>query len=76
MSENNLKHYLSLFESLDNSNINHFDKIVDQNIYFLDPFNEAKGLKGFKKIFNNTINNLQNPKFKIIHYLSSDNKVM
>ena len=39
IKKNNIDNYIKLFESLNLENLNKFDKLLDENIYFDDPFN-------------------------------------
>ena len=39
--KNNIENYVKLFESLNLENLNKFDKLLDKNIYFEDPFNKV-----------------------------------
>ena len=49
--KNKIENYVKLFESLNLKNLHKFDKLLDENIYFEDPFNKVYGIENFKKIF-------------------------
>ena len=70
--KNNFKKYLNLFENLHLSNIDNFRELLDNNIIFIDPFNNVKGIDNFIKIFKKNFRILENPKFKIINVASND----
>ena len=71
--ENNIYYYVRLFESLNLENLNKFDDLCDENIYFEDPFNKVYGIENFKRIFSNTLNKLDNVEFKVLNIISKNN---
>ena len=42
--KNNIDNYIKIFESLNLGNLNKFDELLDENIYFEDPFNKVYGI--------------------------------
>ena len=70
MKKNNLTKYLYLFENLEISNFYQFDKLIDKNIIFVDPFNNISGKENFKKVFKKSLQNVNNPKFKVLNLVS------
>ena len=73
IKKNNIEKYVKLFENLNLENLNKFDKLLDENIYFEDPFNKVYGITNFKKIFSNTLNKLDNVEFKVLNIISENN---
>ena len=73
IKNNNIENYIKLFESLNLENLNEFDKLLDENIYFEDPFNKVYGIENFKRIFFNTLNKLDNVEFKVLNIISKNN---
>ena len=73
IKKNNIEQYVKLFENLNLENLNKFDKLLDENIYFEDPFNKVYGITNFKKIFSNTLNKLDNVEFKVLNIISKNN---
>tara|TARA_Y100000022_G_C13149455_1_gene328709 strand:- start:54 stop:482 length:429 start_codon:yes stop_codon:yes gene_type:complete len=71
--KNNIENYIKLFENLNLENLNKFDELLDENIYFEDPFNKVNGIKNFKRIFSNTLKNLDDVKFKVLNIISKQN---
>ena len=71
--KNKIENYVKLFESLNLENLNKFDKLLDENIYFEDPFNKVYGIENFKRIFFNTLNKLDNVEFKVLNIISKNN---
>ena len=71
--KNRIEKYVKLFESLNLENLNKFDKLLDENIYFADPFNKVYGIENFKRIFFNTLNKLDNVEFKVLDIISKNN---
>ena len=72
IKKNNIEQYVKLFENLNLENLNKFDKLLDENIYFEDPFNKVYGIENFKKIFSNTLNKLDNVEFKVLDIISKN----
>lgn len=73
MTNKYLSEYLHLFENLKISNLDMFDRLIDKNIIFIDPFNNIKGNEEFKKLFKNTLLKTQEPKFHIQSIVSKQN---
>ena len=73
IKKNNIEKYVKLFKSLNLENLNKFDELLDENIYFEDPFNKVYGITNFKKIFSNTLNKLDNVEFKVLNIISKNN---
>ena len=73
MKKKKIKKYLLLFENLEISNINQFDKLIDKNIIFNDPFNKVIGKENFKIVFKNTLEKINDPKFKVLQIVSKNN---
>ncbi len=73
MNKKKIKKYLLLFENLEISNINQFDELIDKNIIFIDPFNKVIGKENFKKVFKNSLQKINGPKFKVLQVISKKN---
>jgi len=73
IKKNNIENYVKLFESLNLENLNKFDKLLDENIYFEDPFNKVYGIENFKSILSNTLKKLDNVEFKVLNIISKNN---
>ena len=71
--KNKIENYVKLFESLNLKNLHKFDNLLDENIYFEDPFNKVYGIENFKKIFSNTLTKLDNVEFKVLNIISKNN---
>ena len=71
--KNNIENYIKLFETLNLENLNKFDELLDENIYFEDPFNKVNGVENFKRIFSNTLKKLDNVEFKVLNIISKNN---
>ena len=59
--KNKIENYVKLFKSLNLKNLHKFDSLLDENIYFEDPFNKVYGIENFKRIFSNTLKKLVLP---------------
>ena len=73
IKKNNIKKYVKLFKSLNIQKLNKFDELLDNNVYFEDPFNKVYGIENFKRIFSNTLNKLDNVEFKVLNIISKNN---
>ena len=73
IKKNNIENYVKLFESLNLDNLNKFDVLLDENVYFEDPFNKVYGIENFKRIFSNTLNKLDNVEFKVLNIIFKKN---
>ena len=73
IKKNNIENYVKLFESLNLENLNKFDGLLDENIYFEDPFNKVYGIENFKRIFSNTLIKLDNVEFKVLNIIFKKN---
>ena len=73
IKKNNIEKYIKLFETLNLENLNKFDKLLDENIYFEDPFNKVYGIDNFKSIFSNTLKKLDSVEFKVLNIISKNN---
>ena len=70
-----IENYLNLFANLNEYNINDFDHLVTNDIIFVDPFNNIRGLNNFKKIFYHLLDNVKQPKFIIIDYAQKKDQI-
>ena len=75
MKKNIVKSYINLFSNLSPENINEFDNLISQDIIFVDPFNNIKGVNAFKNIFYHMFENVTDPKFLIVDYSISKKRV-
>ena len=71
--KNKIENYVKLFESLNLKNLHKFDKLLDENIYFEDPFNKVYGIENFKRILSNTLEKLDDVEFKVVNIISKNN---
>ena len=75
MEKSVVKKYIYLFSNLSADNINEFDNIISKDIIFIDPFNNIKGINAFKKIFYHMFKNVKEPKFFILDYSITKQRV-
>ena len=68
MNKENIKKYIKLFTELTPEKIILFDDLIDENIVFIDPFNNVIGSENFKKIFYHMFKNVKNPKFSVLDF--------
>lgn len=70
----NTEIYAAFFENIDEqTSINEFEKFIDINASFKDPFHEVKGLHKFYEVFQKMYKNLEEPRFKIEEILENKN---
>ena len=72
-NKNDIYNYIKLFETFKLENLNKFDDLLDENIYFEDPFNKVYGLENFKRIFSSTLQKLESVEFKVLNIISKNN---
>ena len=75
MEKSVVKKYIYLFSNLSIDNINEFDDIISEDIIFIDPFNNIKGIDAFKNIFYHMFKNIKEPKFFILDYSINSQRV-
>ena len=75
MEKSVVKKYIYLFSNLSPHNINEFDDIISEDIIFIDPFNNIKGIDAFKNIFHHMFKNVKEPKFFILDYSINKQRV-
>ena len=75
MDKNIVKNYINLFSNLKPQSIDGFDDLVSNDIIFIDPFNDVKGINAFKKIFYHMFENVKEPRFTIIDYSINKQRV-
>ena len=75
MKKNYINNYLNLFSNLNKENIKKFDDLVVNDIIFIDPFNNIKGLDNFKNIFYHMFDTVEEPKFDIVDYAQNKDHI-
>jgi steroid delta-isomerase len=73
MPDENLQRYARFFEQLSADNITQLTTVMTEDIHFIDPFNDVKGLKQVEKVFSHMFESLDNPQFRVSHMAMSDN---
>ena len=51
MSDKNLQSYMDYFEQLSMDNLDQLDRVMTEDVHFVDPFNDVQGLESVRKIF-------------------------
>ena len=75
MDKNIVKNYIKLFSNLTPESIKSFDDLISEDINFVDPFNNVKGINAFKNIFYHMFENVKEPKFFILDYSMNKQRV-
>jgi len=66
--------YASFFENItNNTSINEYEKVLDAEAKFKDPFHEVVGIEKIYDIFQDMYKKLDNPKFKIKEVIEQGN---
>ncbi len=75
MNRNIVKNYIDLFSNLTPEGVDEFDDLISNDIIFVDPFNDIKGIISFKKIFYHMFEKVEEPKFLVIDYSINNQRV-
>ena len=75
MQRNIVVRYISLFSKLTPDNIKDFDDLISQEIIFVDPFNNVRGIVAFKNIFYHMFEKVKDPKFIVLDYAINEKRV-
>ncbi len=72
MTDVALKRYTEFFEQLSPDHLHRLSGVMADDIHFVDPFNDVRGLEKVAKIFRHMFDQLDNPKFTVTHAAMSD----
>ena len=75
MDKNIVKNYIKLFSNLTPESIKSFDDLISEDINFVDPFNNVKGINAFKNIFYHMFEKVKDPKFIVLDYAINEKRV-
>lgn len=64
--------YVAAFTTLRANNIDVLLQLVDDNIHFVDPFNDVLGKDGYAKIFEHMFKTCDSPRFTVTDIAYSD----
>ena len=73
MPDANLQRYATFFEELSADNLMQLSRVMTDDIHFIDPFNDVRGLAKVEKIFEHMFSNLEQPQFTVSHMGMADN---
>ena len=73
MRDANLQRYATFFEELSADNLIKLSGVMTEDIHFIDPFNDVRGLAKVEKIFEHMFSNLEKPQFTVSHMGMADN---
>jgi steroid delta-isomerase len=74
MPDANLQRYARFFEQLSADNLTQLATVMTEDIHFIDPFNDVRGLKQVEKVFAHMFDSLENARFTVSHMGMSDNE--
>lgn len=70
----NAREYAQFFETLQSGTTKEkYAKIVDENVYFEDPFHNTYGLEAFIDVFERMFESVDVPKFKVEEIVANEN---
>lgn len=72
MHDSRLGAYVACFEALSPETLAQLSNVMTDDIHFVDPFNDVRGLKQVEKIFAHMFASLDNPAFQVTHAVVSD----
>jgi steroid delta-isomerase len=72
MADSQLQRYTDFFEQLNADNLSELDRVMTEDIHFVDPFNDVIGIDKVQKIFRHMYDNLENPQFRVTHGAIAD----
>jgi len=67
MTDPQLQRYTDFFQQLNADNLSELDRVMTEDIHFVDPFNDVIGLDKVQKIFRHMYDSLENPEFRVTH---------
>lgn len=72
MPDSPLSRYTKFFEQLTADNVDHLTVVMTDDVHFVDPFNDVRGIERVKKIFVHMFDNLESPRFEVTHAATVD----
>jgi hypothetical protein len=73
MPDSSLQRYTGFFEELEPANLSQLVSVMTEDVHFVDPFNDVRGVESVEKIFLHMFRSLENPTFKVTHAAMTDN---
>ncbi len=67
MTEEYLQRYIKFFEELSVDRLTELNRVMSEDIHFVDPFNNVRGLASVQKIFQHMYSNLDDAGFTVTH---------
>jgi hypothetical protein len=67
MTDSQLQRYTEFFEQLNQDNLAGLNRVMTEDIHFVDPFNDVTGIDKVQKIFRHMYDNLESPQFRVTH---------
>lgn len=68
--------YLKAFEQLSPDNLSDLVALVDENVHFVDPFNDCRGREAFRHIFEHMFKTVEKPVFVVNYSLCDDQRCL
>ena len=67
MTDPRLEAYVDYFESLSPATLNHIGRVMTDDVYFADPFNDVTGIDATRDIFAHMFRDLDGARFTVTH---------
>jgi hypothetical protein len=67
MTDSSLQAYTEYFARLTPETLGQLADVMTEDVHFVDPFNDVRGLEAVERVFLHMFDSLQNPTFKVSH---------
>lgn len=57
--------YVRFWETLSPDSLQRMDELADPEVHFQDPFNDVRGLAGFRAVFEDMFQRVSEPRFRV-----------
>lgn len=75
MNKNPIQHYIECFEQLSPETLDELEACFDEGARFVDPFNDVRGRKAIRRVFEHMFSTCEGPRFSVIESLGADSTV-
>lgn len=62
-----IQSYIAFFENMTRDDLDRLADLVDNDVRFVDPFNDVIGVKSMRRIFERMFAEFANPKFQVLN---------
>ncbi len=72
MTDDALKRYAEFYQQVSPNNLHRLSDVMTDDIHFVDPFNDIRGLEKMEMVFRDMFDHLDDAKFTVTHTAMSD----